>query len=385
MVNSVFPRMALFLLVLLVSACASQNPYAGKSVIEAHRQLLRGAAFFPVDEPLPELEPVQMLAVNDDMRAFLDQHIPRKSISDDMKLEAILRGLLDKGLNLQYNNLTTYTAEQTFYARRGNCLSFTNLYIALAREAGLDVSYQEVKVPPAWSAVGNRHYFSLHINVLVDLPRDRQRVVDFDVQHRSDRIKGTAVSDSTAAAQFDNNLAVYYLEERDLPLAFLYSRRAIEARPQTGYFWANLGTILRRAGQLDDAEEAYITAIELSGEPAAVSNLARLYGQQGKHELAALYAERAQRYRSRNPYYLYELAEVAYDKGDFNDANKLLRSAIGKRRDEPEFYRLYGLTWVQLGKPGRAEKSFEKAIRYNSNPERATLYEHKLRLLANSN
>jgi Flp pilus assembly protein TadD len=383
MVNGVFTRLALFLLVLLVSACASQNPYAGKSVIEEHRQLLQGAAFFPVDEPLPELEPVRMLAVNDDMRTFLDQYIPRKTMSDEMKMEAILKGLLDEGLNLQYHNLTTYTAEQTFYARQGNCLSFTNLYIALAREAGLDVAYQEVEVPPAWSAVGNRHYFSLHINVLVDLPRDRQRVIDFDVQSRSDRITGRAVSDSTAAAQFDNNMAVHYLEERDLPQAFLHSRRAIEARPQTGYFWANLGTILRRAGELDDAEEAYITAIELSGEPAAVSNLARLYGQQGKHELAAMYAERAQRYRARNPYYLYELAEIAYDKGDFEGANKLLRSAIGKRRDEPEFYRLYGLTWVQLGKLGKAEHSFEKAIHYNPNPERATLYEHKLRLLAN--
>jgi Flp pilus assembly protein TadD len=382
MVNPVFMRIALFLSVLLVSACASQNPYVGKSVIEEHRQLLRGAAFFPVDEPLPELEPKQLLAVNDDMRVFLDKHIPNKAYSDEMKMEAILRGLLDEGLNLQYNNLTTYTAEQTFYARQGNCLSFTNLYIALAREAGIEASYQEVEVPPAWSAVGNRHYFSLHINVLVDLPRDRQRVVDFDVQSRSDRIKGKAVSDRTAAAQFDNNMAVYYLEERDLPLAFLHSRRAIEARPQTGYFWANLGTILRRAGELDAAEEAYITAIELTGEPAAVSNLARLYERQGKYELAAIYAERAQRYRAQNPYYLYELAENAYDKGDYEVANKLLRSAIGKRRDEPEFYRLYGLTWAQLGEAGRAEKSFEKAVRYNTNPERATLYEHKLRLLA---
>ena len=208
MVNGVFTRLALFLLVLLVSACASQNPYAGKSVIEEHRQLLQGAAFFPVDEPLPELEPVRMLAVNDDMRTFLDQYIPRKTMSDEMKMEAILKGLLDEGLNLQYHNLTTYTAEQTFYARQGNCLSFTNLYIALAREAGLDVAYQEVEVPPAWSAVGNRHYFSLHINVLVDLPRDRQRVIDFDVQSRSDRITGRAVSDSTAAARVTATLTI---------------------------------------------------------------------------------------------------------------------------------------------------------------------------------
>jgi Flp pilus assembly protein TadD len=382
MVKGVFARTALFLLAWLVSACASQDPYAGTSVINEHQQLLRGAALFQADEPLPQLEPVHLLAVNDDMRAFLDTHVPVKSVSDDVKMRAILRALLDDGLNLQYNNLTTYTAEQTFYARQGNCLSFTNLYVALAREAGIDASYQEVEVPAAWSAVGKRHYFSLHINVLVELRGNRQKVVDFDVQNRSGRVLGTPVSDETAAAQYDNNMAVYYLEGGDLPLAFLHSRRAIEARPQTGYFWANLGTILRRAGAQAEAEEAYLTAIELSEEPSAISNLARLYEKQGKHELAVEYAQKAEYYRAKNPYYLYELAENAYDEGDFETANKLLRSAIGKRHDEPEFYRLYGLTWVQLGKPDKAENSFEKAVRFATNPERTSLYEHKLRLLA---
>lgn len=380
-------RLLLLFLALLVSACAShfpgQNADAG-SVLEQHQQLLRGDVFFPPGEPLPELEPIDLLTVNDDMRAFLDKHIPNKSMSDEMKMAAILRGLFEEGLNLQYHNLATYTAEQTFSARRGNCLSFTNLYIALAREEGLNVYYQEVKVPAAWSAVGRRHYFSLHINIMVELSRDRLRVIDFDVQSRSDRVRGKRVSDRTAAAQYDNNMAVHYLEKRELQRAFLHSRRAIEVRPQTGYFWANLGTILRRAGELEDAEEAYITAIALSDEPTAVSNLARLYEQQGKHEQAVIYTEKAERFRAKNPYYLYELAENAYEEGDFEAANKLLRSAISKRRDEPEFYRLYGLTWVQLGKLKRAESSFEKAVQYSTNPERVSLYEHKLRMLAHS-
>jgi Flp pilus assembly protein TadD len=380
-------RLLLLFLALLVSACASHMPgrnAAGGSVLEQHQQLLRGDVFSPADEPLPELEPIDLLAVNDDMRAFLDKHIPNKSMSDEMKMAAILRGLFDEGLDLQYYNLATYTAEQTFYARRGNCLSFTNLYIALAREEGLNVSYQEVVVPASWSAVGRRHYFSLHINIMVELSRDRLRVVDFDVQGRSDRVRGKQVSDSTAAAQYDNNMAVHYLERRELQRAFLHSRRAIEARPQTGYFWANLGTILRRAGKLDDAEEAYITAIALSDEPTAISNLARLYEQQGKLELAAIYTQKAERFRAKNPYYLYELAENAYMEGDFKAANKLLRSAINKRRDEPEFYHLYGLTWVQLGKQKRAESSFEKALQYSTDAEHTSLYEHKLRLLAHS-
>jgi Flp pilus assembly protein TadD len=383
--SSAIARITLVLLAaVLLPACASQTRTTSTTVIEDHQQLLRGAVFFPVGEPLPELEPAELLAVNDDMRAFLQEQIPYEFLSDEKKMERILRGLLAEGLDLQYSNLMTYNAEQTFNARRGNCLSFTNLYIALAREAGLDVSYQEVSVPPSWSAVGDRHYFNLHINVLVNLGHEGRKVIDFDVQNRSDEIRGRPVADSIAEAQYDNNMAVHYLEEGDLPLAFLHSRRAIEARPQAGYFWANLGTILRHAGELDDAEEAYITAIELSNEPSAISNLARLYKRQGQHELAAKYAQLAESFRRKNPYYLYNLAGKAYEEGSFEEANALLRSAINKRRDEPEFYRLYGLTWVHLGKPGRAEDSFEQAVRYAYNPEQSSLYEHKLRLLAHS-
>jgi Flp pilus assembly protein TadD len=383
MQNAVFARIVMLSLALLVTACASQNPYAHRSVVEEHRDILRGAAFFPVDEPLPELEPAQLLAVTDEMRAFLDEHIPVKTVSDEIKTDRILKGLLDDGLHIQYNNLKTYTAAETFREREGNCLSFTTLFIALAREAGVVVSYQEVEVPPSWSAVGDTHYFSLHINVLVDLRR-KQKIVDFDVQSRSDKLLGTIIGDDTAAAQYDNNMAVFYLTNGDLPRAFQYSRRAILERPNTGYFWANLGTILRRAGEPDQAERAYLAAIDLSREPTALSNLARLYRRQGNYQQAEVYALRAEQSRSHNPYYLYELAEVAYEKGDFAQANELLRSAIKKRRDEPEFHRLYGLTWAQLNRPDKAEHSFELAVRHATDPQRASLYEHKLRLLAHT-
>ena len=62
---SAIARITFVLLAVLLSACAAQTPTASKSVIEEHQQLLRGAVFFPVDEPLPELEPVELLARQD--------------------------------------------------------------------------------------------------------------------------------------------------------------------------------------------------------------------------------------------------------------------------------------------------------------------------------
>ena len=78
------------------------------------------------------------------------------------------------------------------------------------------------------------------------MPR-KQQVVDFDTQADSFSWRTRVVGDKTAAAQYYNNMAVHYLTKGDLQQAFLHSRKAIDLRPNTGYFWANLGTILKRA------------------------------------------------------------------------------------------------------------------------------------------
>ena len=372
------------LILLIISGCAAPSKYTGREVIEEHQELLRGGSIFPAGEPLPELESVELIAVNDEMRAFLDELIPNQHAGVEYKTRIILRALFEDSLQLRYNELKTYTAAETFAAREGNCLSFTNLFIALAREAGVEASYQEVKVPPTWTAIGDMHYYYLHINSLVDYLSGEQVVVDFDTRIDLSRGRTRAVSDRTAAAQYYNNMAVYYLGEGELQAAFMHARKAIDIRPNTGFFWSNLGSILKRAGDLDHAEQAYLVAIDLSGEPAAVSNLARVYSLQGRPELAAVYVERAENFRARNPYYLYELAENAYQLGDYAQANKLLRSAVKKRKDEHEFYRLLGLTWIKLGEPEKAEGSFRKAARYASDEEQSSLIEKKLLLLSST-
>jgi Flp pilus assembly protein TadD len=358
--------------------------YTGREVIEQHEELLRAEAIFPAGEPLPEVETVDLIAVNDEMRAFLDELLPNKRVSAEYKTQVILRALLDDGLDLRYHNLKTYTAAETFAAREGNCMSFTNLFIALSREAGVMASYQEVKVPPTWSAIGDIHYYYLHINSIVDYRSGKQVVVDFDTRADLSRGRSRAVGDRTAAAQYYNNMAVYYLGEGDLQGAFLNIRKAIDIRPNTGFFWSNLGTILKRAGDFPHAEQAYLAAIDLSGEPAAVSNLARLYKQMGQTELAAIYAERAESFRARNPYYLYELAENAYEEGDYEEANELIKTAIRKRKDEHEFHRLMGMTWLKLGDPEKAERSFQKAAKHATSDDQSSLIAQKLRLLASS-
>lgn len=125
------------LAVFLLGACSMQPPKE-RSARYQPAELLN-ADRFGLEPAL--LEPVDLLALNEDMKAFVRDRIPA-GLGDQQKVEAILAAILEEGLALNYDNFKTPTAQQAFYTRADNCMSFTNLFVALAREAGVKARYQ---------------------------------------------------------------------------------------------------------------------------------------------------------------------------------------------------------------------------------------------------
>jgi len=243
------------------------------------------------------------------------------------------------------------------------------------------VSFQEIKIPPSWAAQGDTYMYNLHINALVEHSAGEQ-VVDFDIENYDKNYFRRRLPDDVALSQYYNNMGVHYLKETEMPLAFQYFREALLLNPNAGYLWTNLGSLYRRGERMDQAETAFLHAIELSNEPAALSNIARLYGQIGKPELEQYYEAQVQIYRRKNPYYLYSLAEEVYAEKDFKKAIGLLRVAIRHRNDEEKFHGLMGLSWVQLGEFDKAEDSFSKAAVLALEPKNSSMYTSKLQLLS---
>jgi len=363
------------LAILLLSACAGQPPGQREARFD-QSQLLNGSRFGL--QPVP-IETVDLLAVNDDMRAFVRQHVP-PNVGDKRKVELILGAILDEGLHLTYDNFKTYTAEEAFYSRQGNCMSFTNLFVALAREAGVNAQYQEVQVPPTWAEQGDTWMFNLHINALVNLPGNEQ-VVDFNLSDYNKEYHRRELSDNEALARYHNNMGVHWMAENQPERAFMQFKRAIELRPSTGYFWTNLGTLLRRLNEFEAAESAYLAAIDNDQDQVAYSNLARLYGQQGQQALASYYLDQVKLFRTKNPYYLFHLAEEAYAVADYEEADRLLHKALRQHSKDHKIYRLLGLTHLQQGEFWLAEKRFRQAAEL-AEGEDLERYNHKLELLA---
>ena len=113
-------------LAICLVGCAGQPPVQ-RDVSISKAELLDGAAF-GVSTTL-QLPPAELTAINDDMRAFLKENVP-DHLGDRRKVELILAAVIQEGLHLSYNNFKTYTAQEAFYSREGNCMSFTNLFIA---------------------------------------------------------------------------------------------------------------------------------------------------------------------------------------------------------------------------------------------------------------
>lgn len=362
---------------LVLAACVAQPTDQGVARW-SEDVLLQGPAGWSTPEP-----EVEILALDGEMREFLEHHVAEGTRERDKTTKLMQSFFGGDGIDIQYDNIQTNTAIETFHRQSGNCLSFTTLFIAMAREVGLQASFQQVETPPIWNNLGELYIYNRHINVLVEYRRGPDQVVDFDIQNFDENYPRKKISDRDAQAQYHNNMSVYWMLEDKPGQALAHQRKAIELLPRAGYMWANLGALYSRFGFTEYAESAWLTALAKNhNEYIASSNLARLYSSRDQQVLAAHYRERAQRFRRNNPYYLYAQAERHYQQADYDQAMTELRRAIWLEDGEHLFYRLLGLVQLKLEQKDDAQSSFSRAASLNAEPRYAAMYSRKLQLLA---
>jgi Flp pilus assembly protein TadD len=287
--------------------------------------------------------------------------------------------------NLEYDEVTR-TASETFRQQRGNCLSFSNMFVALARHVGLDVQYQEVDIPPDWTLREDVFVLNRHVNVLVDLGPSGQQVVDFNVDDFKTTYDRRAIKDSRALAHHHNNLGVEAMQAGRTAEAVAYFRKAIVDNDRRfSPAWTNLGSLYLREGHPELAEAAFLHALDTdSNDYVAMSNLVRFYDASGDQELAEEYRRRVKAHRMRNPYYRYRLAREAFYAKDFKSAISHLRYAIRRKSQEDQFMFLLGLCYLMKGESEHARRWMEKAEEVASNEALKRNYSSKIEALLRS-
>ena len=367
-------RAAAAVWLLMLGGCAGLADTGSRAPV-FDPSLVSGERLF--DPPLSENETpaVGILDVDAEMRDFVAAAIRPNTLSTT-RFHDLLQGMADEGLTgPDYNADRTLTAAETFRTRAANCLSYTNLFVALARQAGLDAHFQVVDVPPEWDGQSGFLIRYTHINVLVRNVRlaeyyDNQVTVDFYEVHPAPYYRRRTVSDAYAESLYYANRAVNQMRAGDARVAFGYLRRAIETAPENEDLWINLGAVYAMQGDYDSSVEAYEVALQIDSDSrAAMSGLARSHGKAGRTELAEFYRQRVDDYLEKNPYYYYAIARTAIARQEYSQSLTAIDRAIELNRRDGRFYFLKGLAEQGLGRMDAARSSFQQAKRVGLHSE----------------
>lgn len=317
--------------------------------------------------PTPEL-----LSVDDEMRDFVETYTGDLK-NDRQRLHNLHRSIKSPAvLGVRYDSDADGNAAEVFHRGSANCLAYAHMFVALAREAGLKASYQWLEVRPQWSRVGEHIAMRLHVNVIVDIRRGEQYMVDIDPLQSSVVSRSKQLTDLDGAALYHNNIAMNALGENKLRLAWAHEVRALQLSPSMPHLWVNLGAIYRLAGQHRAAETQYFQALALdkSYRPA-MNNLLVLYEMEADQEKTEYWTKRVARYRYLNPYYHAWQGDKAGEEGEWKEALQHYTDALKLLPSDSRMLYSIGIIHYQL-------EDYEAASRYISQAiETATLRRDK--------
>ncbi len=311
---------------------------------------------------LPEIPDVDVLEFNVEMAQFLAEHV-LASQSPTVRLYSLMDVVFSgKQLGIQYETAGTKTAVETFESRSGNCLSFTYLFVAMARHLGLHAYFQEVGEVLSWDRRGDVILRNQHMYVEIELENSRIQVDFLPGSEKRYRLV-RRINDRRALAHYYNNIGAEKMAGRDHLLGVAYFARAVGLDDSFAHAWTNLGVAYRRLGEPELAERSHLRAIDISNEMTAVSNLASLYVSMGRREEAEPLLQRAETYLQRNPFHHFRLGVQSSTAGNAQAAIEHFRAAIRRMPKEPEFHAALSRSYAKVGDTKSAEVSLRKAIR----------------------
>ncbi len=317
--------------------------------------------------------------LNDEMRAWVHETAPEE-LTPEVRLRRLRERLLDdEELSVEYIWGYTGTAIEVFEERQANCLSFTNLFVGMAREVGVPVCYLEVGNVETYRKEGDLVVVSDHIAVGYDVAHDAL-VFDFSQHGLREDDKVRPISDLTAISMFYSNRGAEALQTGDVEESLRWSRTAVLLDPELAQAWVNLGVGRRRSGDPRGAEDAYKKSLEVDPRTAsAYQNLTVLLTTEGRVEEAREYELTLQRSPSKNPYTYLSLGDISRRNGRLAEARRLYRRAIRLGCEVAECYAAFGQLAFAEGEVKTARRMLRKARKFDPENPRTQQLDRQLR------
>jgi tetratricopeptide (TPR) repeat protein len=328
----------------------------------------------PVTVPTPE----QVMAIPPEIHAQLQERVIKVANSPEQRLQLLVELVFrPEGLALEYETAATLTVAETWQRRRANCLSFTLLFVALAREVGLEARMQEVGQVVTWYQDQGLIFNAGHVNVGMRVG-GRSATLDLDSNVLYDRRGPQPISDRRALAHFYNNRGAEQLAARDYAGARAYFDAALRMEPRFAPGWSNLGVLESRVNDLDAAARDLETALSINASHApALQNATNLYQRMGNSRRVAQLQTRLEQVRARDPFYQYMQGTAAERAGNYATAVHYYREAVRLYGNAHQFHFGLARAYFLSGDNHLAMREMKRARDLGGDPMRA-VYQSKL-------
>ncbi len=358
------------LVAFLTGACASvpKTIYTQEEIVE---QMNRRVSAEMRDQIVIPFE------IDDEIRQ-LAHDITRNMSDDRLKVRAIVESIIGlTDFSISYDWLSNKTAKEVFRQGRGNCLAYSNLFVGMAREVGLEAVYVDVKSVERHTREAEVIINNGHVTAGIVQGPD-VLVIDFTRTPEREYLGFKVIDDLEAIANYYNNqgfLYGYFTETEGQDLGFdplekeleMY-RLALQVMPTFGRARNNLGVGLRRRGQVQEAIEQYRMAIEADPQfPDAHANLGVAYYSQGRINEAVEELQIAADESRSNGYFHHHLGVVRYQLKQYEEAIKEFRRALSKEPGLAAARYYLGESYLRLGDTGKAIEEYMAALEIDPN------------------
>ena len=311
----------------------------------------------PAAPPTPE----QILAIPPALQALLQERVIAPGYSREQRVQRLVHLIFDDdGMQLSYDPYATHTLTETWQTHRANCLSFTLLFVTLARAAGIDARVQEVAQVVTWYEDQGVIYNVGHVNAGVTL-NGNTAVVDLDRNVLYERYGPQPIDQKRALAHFYNNRGAMWMSD-DVAQARRYLQAALTLDPAFVAGWNNLGVLDARSGNLAEAERDYRTALMLQPRNAAsLTNASALYRRLGDTRQAAQLATRLQHVQRGDPFAQFRFGNEAEQRHDYAAAIGYYRRAVSLYPTAHPFHFGLARAYFLAGDNARASREMARA------------------------
>lgn len=316
--------------------------------------------------------PRDLMALPADLRQRLQAEVLSGRSGPHQRLERLGHFMFDpEGLGMTYREDATYSVADAYATRTANCLTFTMLFVALAREAGLDVTPQEIEETLSLRQFDGTLYLSNHVNAAVRVG-PRRYIVDVAGDNVIARDPPAPISDERLIAHYYNNLAVQRLAQGDYTGGLELAGTALTLDPGYASHWSNAGVLHLRNGDVLAAERAYARALALDPDNAnALFNVASLAQRTGDRSRELEYRHRLAKVQQRDPFHQFMLAANFERTGDLPNAIRYYKRAIKLHEEEHRFHSALANAYLRAGDARRAARALARAQALSDGDTRA--------------